>query len=237
MVLAGYSASIIHKDSQENSSKSGLTNRESCYNFLQKRRGKQGRWELQYDFLLSLLFQQYIQLYILLNCRWVSKGVYQQGQRPPTRAWVYVLIPKETDVEAEEAEVVTGTIPLLNSLASKRFDSGTTHSFMSSTYAKHFSTSIESLGLDISVATPVGSTILCRQVVRDCSISIEGIMLLTNLVVFKMLGFDVILCMDWLSRHYTSIDYHRKKVVFRWAPNSNLLGRGYELFCPQLSVV
>lgn len=68
--------------------------------------------------------------------------------------------------------------------------------------------------------------------VRDCPISIEGRMLLTNHVVFKMLGFDVILDIDWLSRHYTSIDYHRKEVVFRWASNLNLLGRWYELFCP-----
>jgi hypothetical protein len=42
--------------------------------------------------------------------------------------------------------------------------------------------------------------------------------LLTNLVVFKMLGYDFILGMDWLSKHHASIDCRRKEITFR-SPN------------------
>jgi hypothetical protein len=51
--------------------------------------------------------------------------------------------------------------------------------------------------------------------VEDCPIFIEGKTLPAKLVVFKMLGFDVILGMDSLSKHYASIDCQGKVVTFR----------------------
>lgn len=35
-----------------------------------------------------------------------------------------------------------------------------------------------------------------------------------NLVVFQMIGFDVILRMNWLAFNYVNIDYFKNKVVF-----------------------
>jgi hypothetical protein len=48
--------------------------------------------------------------------------------------------------------------------------------------------------------------------------TIEVRTLPANLAVFQMLGFDIILGMDWLSRYYASIDCRKKKIVF-WPPN------------------
>lgn len=45
-------------------------------------------------------------------------------------------------------------------------------------------------------------------------IEVEGFVLKANLLVFCLMGFDVILGMDWLFRHYAKIDYHRIEVVF-----------------------
>jgi hypothetical protein len=36
----------------------------------------------------------------------------------------------------------------------------------------------------------------------------------TNLVVFEMSGFDIILGMDWLSKYHASIDCFRKEIVW-----------------------
>lgn len=122
---------------------------------------------------------------------------------------------REAYTEAKEAKVVTGTIALLNGCASILFDSRATHSFMSSTYAKLCSINTEPLGLDISLATLVGIVVLCKRVVKNCPINIKWRTLPADLVLFKMLRFDVILIMDWLSRHYASIDCRRKEVMFR----------------------
>jgi len=56
---------------------------------------------------------------------------------------------------------------------------------------------------------------MCKHLVEDCPIVIEGRKPPAILVVFKMLGFDVILGLDWLSKHYASIDCQEKVVTFR----------------------
>jgi hypothetical protein len=43
---------------------------------------------------------------------------------------------------------------------------------------------------------------------------IEGKTLPARLVVFRMLGFDVILGMDWLSKYKANIDCDAKEVTF-----------------------
>jgi hypothetical protein len=69
--------------------------------------------------------------------------------------------------------------------------------------------------LDISVETSLGSTLLRRQMVKDFLIIIGGKTWPTDLVVSKMLGFNTILDMYLLSKHYTSIDCSQKEVIFR----------------------
>jgi hypothetical protein len=62
------------------------------------------------------------------------------------------------------------------------------------------------------VATPVGDAITCRKCVDNCPIVTEGKTLPTKLAIFSMLGFDVILGMDWLSNYEANIDCHKKEV-------------------------
>jgi uncharacterized membrane protein AbrB (regulator of aidB expression) len=52
-------------------------------------------------------------------------------------------------------------------------------------------------------------------VVENCPIIIGGRALPANLVVFDMLGYDVILGMDWLLNHCASIDCRMKEISFR----------------------
>ena len=44
---------------------------------------------------------------------------------------------------------------------------------------------------------------------------IEGRELLVNLVLLDVMDFDEILGMDWLSKHYATVDCQRKEVIFR----------------------
>jgi hypothetical protein len=60
------------------------------------------------------------------------------------------------------------------------------------------------------VTTPVGDAITCRKCADNCPVEIEGRVLPANLAVFGMLGFDVILGMDWLSKYDASINCLRK---------------------------
>lgn len=120
---------------------------------------------------------------------------------------------------ANATNVVTGTIPLFDCVDYILFDSGATHSFISSAYVKLCQLSTEFLDESICVATPVGDTVTCRKCVDSCLIIIEGRKFPARQAVFSMLGFDVILGMDWLSRYNASIDSCKKELTFRLPDN------------------
>jgi hypothetical protein len=67
----------------------------------------------------------------------------------PVQARVFALTPDNAKTKDVDAEVITGIIPLFSSLAYMLFDSGVTHSFVSATYAKLCSMSMEPLRKNI----------------------------------------------------------------------------------------
>jgi hypothetical protein len=71
------------------------------------------------------------------------------------------------------------------------------------------------LNQNITVLTPTGDVVTCRKFIKNCPIVIGNRVLPANLAVFQMLGFDIILGMDWLSKYYANIDCRKKEVIFR----------------------
>jgi hypothetical protein len=130
--------------------------------------------------------------------------------RPTASARVYSLTPDSVHAKENATDVVIGTILLFGSITCVLFDSGATHSFISSSYVKLCRLTTEPLELNMCVTTPVGDTITCRKDVYNCPIVIEGRILPVKLVVFGMLGFDVTLGMDWLAKYDASIKCRRK---------------------------
>jgi hypothetical protein len=137
----------------------------------------------------------------------VSKGV---AQKPFALAQVYALVPGEPE---GGPEVVTGTVPILGFRASVLFDSGATHSFVSIVFVRLSRLVVRTLEFGLVVTTPVGKTVVCKRAICECSVSICGRALPTNLVVLPMFSYDVILIMDWLTRHSVIIDCVLKQVT------------------------
>jgi hypothetical protein len=65
----------------------------------------------------------------------------------------------------------------------------------------------------LAVNTSVGKTIVCKHVVCECPVSICGRVFPTNLVVLPIFSYNVILEMDWLTRHSMIINCARKQVT------------------------
>ncbi|KAL4013253.1 hypothetical protein IC575_025415 [Cucumis melo] len=117
--------------------------------------------------------------------------------------------------EAERAgTVVTGTLPVLGHYALVFFYSGSSHSFISSTFVLHARLEVEPLHHVLSVSTPSGECMLSKEKVKACQIEIAGHVIEVTLLVLDMLDFDVILGMDWLAANHASIDCSRKEVAF-----------------------
>jgi hypothetical protein len=94
------------------------------------------------------------------NCP--KKATQQQN---PALGRIYSLTPRgeEEEGDEEDADVVTGTIPLFGKLASTLFDSGATHSFISSTYVKLCSMTTQPLNQNITVSSPTENVVTCRK--------------------------------------------------------------------------
>ncbi|KAL0536641.1 hypothetical protein IC582_025599 [Cucumis melo] len=139
-------------------------------------------------------------------------GIAQnQGAGAPHQGRVFAT----NRTEAEKAgTVVTGTLPVLGHYALVLFDSGSSHSFISSAFVSHARLEVEPLRNVLSVSTPSGECMLSKEKVKACQIEIAGHVIEVTLIVLDMLDFDVILGMDWLAANHASIDCSRKEVTF-----------------------
>ncbi|KAL0549287.1 hypothetical protein IC582_013768 [Cucumis melo] len=141
----------------------------------------------------------------------LTGNAQNQGAGAPHQGRVFAT----NKTEAEKAgTVVTGTLPVLGHYALVLFDSGSSHSFISSTFVLHARLEVEPLHHVLSVSTPSGECMLSKEKVKTCQIEIAGHVIEVTLLVLDMLDFDVILGMDWLAANHASIDCSRKEVTF-----------------------
>ncbi|XP_057954641.1 uncharacterized protein LOC131148748 [Malania oleifera] len=117
-------------------------------------------------------------------------------QRGTPQAWVYSLMPRDLE---NAGNVVRGV----------------TYSFVSQGLVKLCGAETQLLDAELEVVTPTGLIVVCSKVIIGYLVEIQGRMLPTNLIVFDMHRFDIILGKDWLASSSASIDCHRKEVVFR----------------------
>ncbi|KAL0537323.1 hypothetical protein IC582_026300 [Cucumis melo] len=141
----------------------------------------------------------------------LTGNTQNQGAGAPHQGRVFAT----NKTEAEKAgTVVTGTLPVLGHYALVLFDSGSSHSFISSAFVLHARLEVEPLHHVLSVSTPSGECMLSKEKVKACQIEIAGHVIEVTLIVLDMLDFDVILGMDWLAANHASIDCSRKEITF-----------------------
>ncbi|KAL0537626.1 hypothetical protein IC582_026609 [Cucumis melo] len=125
----------------------------------------------------------------------ITGNAQNQGAGAPHQGKVFAT----NKTEAERAgTVVTGTLSVLGHYALVLFDSGSSHSFISSAVVLHGRL----------------ECMLSKEKVKACQIEIAGHVIEVTLLVLDMLDFDVILGMDWLAANHASIDCSRKEVTF-----------------------
>ncbi|KAA0041109.1 hypothetical protein E6C27_scaffold128G00120 [Cucumis melo var. makuwa] len=154
-----------------------------------------------------------------------TSGARKKGVvgRPRQQGKVYAM----TQQEAKDApDVITGTILICNVPADVLFDSGATHSFVSSIFLTKLNRMLEPLSEGLAIYTPVGDVLLVNEMLRNCEVLVEGISLLVDLLPLELQRLDVILGMDFLFAHYASMDCHRKEVVFRKPGFAEVVFRG-----------
>jgi hypothetical protein len=95
---------------------------------------------------------------------------------------------------------VLGEYLVNSALATVLFDSGASHSFISSCFVEKHKIPTVLLKTPLLTRMP-GGDIKCQLGCPRVRIKLSGVEFLADLVVLKSRGIDVILGMDWLSRH------------------------------------
>jgi hypothetical protein len=114
--------------------------------------------------------------------------------------------------EAQEApDVVIGTFFVNDTSPVVLFDSGASHSFIFTAYVEKHNLPIALLRCQMIVSSP-GGDMPTRQLCPKVNLKIRGLDFVTNMIVMESKGIDIILGMDWLSKHKVLINYTKKSI-------------------------
>jgi hypothetical protein len=114
-------------------------------------------------------------------------------------------------------DVIIGMILVNDNNAIVLFDSGASHSFVAASFIQKYNLPLSMLKNRMIVSSP-GGDMHARHVCPKVSILIRGVRILSQPHSSESKGIDVILEMDWLSKHNGLIDYAKKAV--RLTPSS-----------------
>ena len=140
----------------------------------------------------------------------VEAEVVPQGyrQRLRTQARVYAVTQQDADAAPN---VVTGIISILDHDAYTLVDPRATHSFASKPFLDRFQIETQPLEGRMRVSFPAEDPLFSDRVVRDSRVLIGGQEFPADLVALYMRDFDVVLDMDWLSRHRATLGCYKKE--------------------------
>jgi hypothetical protein len=120
-----------------------------------------------------------------------------QGQQNYT----YGKVNHVTTEEAQQAQdMVLGMILASSHHATVLFDSGASHSFISSSFVVRHQLPITIMKQTMLVSSPEGE-MRTKHICHVISITIRGVDFLANLIVLDSRGIDIILGMDWLRKY------------------------------------
>jgi hypothetical protein len=124
----------------------------------------------------------------------------RQGAKPPQAPKHGRLNYTTAEEFPKDAEVLIGTLLINSYPAIVLFDSGATLSFINKKFMLHSKLQMQTLQLPYHIDSPSGE-IISKHFVDKVPILIEEATSQANLLILEKLGLDVILRMNWLSKH------------------------------------
>ena len=128
-------------------------------------------------------------------------GQIQSGTR--TQARVFSVTQQEADASPD---MITSTISVYDHDAYALVDPGATHLFISVSFTKRHQ--IESQPIDgrMVVSVPNGDTMISEKIVPGSRLVIHNKDFPADLIILGIHDFDIVLGMDWLSKHRATLD-------------------------------
>jgi len=117
--------------------------------------------------------------------------------------------------EASEDEQVLVGMVSINSINTRAlFDSGASHSFMSRRFAIEHQLSIRKVHTPFHIEAP-GATLVTNEVVNLAHLDVMGLTFSINFLIIDLEDLDVIIGMNWMSRHDGVIRYNPRSIELK----------------------
>ena len=131
---------------------------------------------------------------------------------PTAPARAYAMKARE---DQDVPEVIDGIFSLYDIEMHALIDPGSTYSYVCMEHVFVKVPAMEKLAHDMHVTSPLGHNVSVNRVYRNCPIVIQAREFLTDLITLPFREFDLILGMDWLTKHRAIIDCGQNTVVLR----------------------
>ena len=94
-------------------------------------------------------------------------------------------------------------------------DPSSTHSYVCIEQLSDKLPSVELLAYDMHVTSPLGHSVRVNLVYKNCPLMVHDREFLADLIALSFHEFDLILGMDWLSKHRAIVDCDKKIVELK----------------------
>ena len=142
---------------------------------------------------------------------------------PSTPARVYSI---KARGDQDALEVIASIISLYGIEMHAFIDLGSTHSYVCIEHVFKKMTIVEQLSYDMHVTSPLRHSVNVNRVYKNCPIIIHDREFFADLITLPFREFDLILGMDWLSKHQAIIDCDKKTIMLRCSDQSEVIVHG-----------
>ena len=138
--------------------------------------------------------------------------------------------------DPDTPEVIVGIFSLYDIEMHVLIYPNSTHSYVCTEHFFDKMPSVEQLEYDMHVTSPLGHSVRVNRVYKNCPLVIHDRELFVDLIALPFHEFDLILGMDWLSKHRAIIECDKKTMVLKCSDQSKVTVHGIR-FSPLSNVI
>ena len=142
--------------------------------------------------------------------RQVTGTIGRQDARALARAYVIKAVEDKNALD-----VIVGNFHIFETIVHALIDPRSIHSYVCTSILSLGSLPQSETEYDILVTNPLGHSVIVNRVYKDCPIRIREYEFPGDLIELSFKEFNVILEMDWLSRHQVVVECRMKQVTLR----------------------